>query len=263
MLYPAEEGGCPDADGNGDCRTAAAQTACGLHLLQWTSSFHSRDWHNMPLEDRVTVLERLAALEKKLLYDSAGLMPAAGEDGSHGYVSVIKNHGAPVGGSLVHGHQQIAYSNVIPQRFQLDLTYKQRTGETFSDTLLRETPKTLRIRDYEKAELVVPWFMKRPYCMILALKDTSKKHLCDLEKSEITAVADGLHDAVRALLAIMPGIGRTPAYNITLNNGPGAGLYFEFLPFTQETGGFEQLGLWICQNNPETAAVELRNFLNK
>ena len=41
----------------------------GLHFLQWMSSLHDKDWHNMPLEDRVVVMRRLAALEKKLLAD--------------------------------------------------------------------------------------------------------------------------------------------------------------------------------------------------
>ena len=30
-------------------RTTTAQTAHGLHFLQWTSTYHDRDWHNMPL----------------------------------------------------------------------------------------------------------------------------------------------------------------------------------------------------------------------
>ena len=41
-------------------------SANGYHFLQWTSSYHDRDWHNMPLEDRIIVLERLAALEKQI-----------------------------------------------------------------------------------------------------------------------------------------------------------------------------------------------------
>ena len=41
--------------------------AYGMHFLQWTSSLHDRDWHNMPQEDRIVVLKRMAALEKKLL----------------------------------------------------------------------------------------------------------------------------------------------------------------------------------------------------
>ena len=46
------------------------------------------------------------------------------------------------------------------------------------------------------------------------------------------------------------------------SNGPGAGLYFEFLPYTQETGGFEKLGLWVCQNNPHNVAAQLRETIH-
>ena len=55
---------------------------------------------------------------------------------------------------------------------------------------------------------------------------------------------------------------REVAYNVVTNNGPGAGLCFEFLPYTQEMGGLEHLGLYICQESPATVAAELRWFLS-
>jgi hypothetical protein len=61
---------------------------------------------------------------------------------------------------------------------------------------------------------------------------------------------------------IMPKIGRETAYNVIVNNGPGAGIYFEFLPYTQETGGFEHLGLLLCQGNPGMVAEDVRDFLD-
>ncbi|MDX1616724.1 MAG: hypothetical protein R3300_20625, partial [Candidatus Promineifilaceae bacterium] len=99
----------------------------GLHFLQWTSSLHDCDWHNMTQADRVVVLERLAALECKLLFDDHQLMPPAEpwdpQTKARGYVSIIKNYGAPVGGSLAHGHQQIAYSNIMPRRIHNNWTF--------------------------------------------------------------------------------------------------------------------------------------------
>jgi hypothetical protein len=59
----------------------------------------------------------------------------------------------------------------------------------------------------------------------------------------------------------MPQVGRELAYNVIANNGPGAGLYFEFLPYTQEIGGVEHLGLFVCQELPARAAARLRDLV--
>lgn len=237
----------------------------GLHFLQWTSSFHDRDWHNMPLADRIVVMERLAALEGKLLLESAGLMPRS-DPGSlttptYGYVSIIKNYGSLVGGSLQHGHQQIAFSNVMPRRLHNNWLFLEHEKEAFTAHLLRETPDELVVRDYETAVLLVPYFMRRPYDMMLVLKDYRRQHLFELSAEELSDTAEGWHDAIGLIRAIMPRIGKQLAYNVTTHNGPGAGLYFEFLPYTQETGGFEHLGLWVCQGNPTDAAERLRSLL--
>jgi galactose-1-phosphate uridylyltransferase len=241
--------------------------AYGFHFLQWTSSQHDRDWHNMPLADRVVVMNRLAALEKKLLTGAAGEMPAAqswgDRAGRYGFVSIIKNFGRLVGGSLVHGHQQIGFGNVMPRRFRDNWRFEMNRGELFSAYLLHENPAELSIRDYGSVVLLVPYFMRRPFDMMLLLKDAGKRYLHELTEVEITAVANGWHDAIRAIRWVMPEIGRETAYNVTTHNGPGAGLYFEFLPYTQETGGFEHLGLFMCQENPRNVAARIRDFLNE
>ena len=235
---------------------ASGSLPWGVHLLQWTSSFHDRDWYNMPLEDRRIVLKRLAVLEEKLL------SPAEGAPKER-CVSIMKNYGSPVGGSLVHGHQQIGMSNVMPRRLKLDEEYLQHRGELFADTLLRENPPELTVNDYGAGVLLVPWFMKRPYSMMFFLRDTKKQHLFQLNDKEIDVLADGLRDATAAIMGLMPRIGRLTAYNVTVHNGPGAGLYLEFLPYTQETGGFEHLGLWVCQGNPQAAAEEIRTAVTQ
>lgn len=239
----------------------------GLHFLQWTSSFHDKDWHNMPAADRVIVMERLAALEEKLVHESADLLSTpglpAGESHAGGSVLITKNYGRLVGGSLVHGHQQIALSSVVPRRFDDNLRLEQSRGETFSAYMQRENPQNLTIKDYGPAVLLVPYFMRRPYDMMLLLKDASRQYLHQLEWAEIRAVADGWRDAISVMRAIMPAIGREIAYNILTNNGPGAGLYFEFQPYSQEFGGFEQLGLLICQANPAEVTKHVRRVLAK
>ncbi|UCG22924.1 MAG: hypothetical protein JSW55_12185 [Chloroflexota bacterium] len=239
----------------------------GLHFLQWTSSLHDNDWHNMPASDRIIVMERLAALERKLILDSDGLLagpeaPAAeGQDA--GSVLITKNYGRLVGGSLIHGHQQIALSSVAPRRFDDNRRFEQVQGETFSSYIQRVNPRELTVKDYGPVVLLVPYFMRRPYDMMLLLKNVGRRYLHQLDSTEIGAVADGWRDAIRAMRAIMPAIGRETAYNVLTNSGPGAGLYFEFLPFTQEFGGFEQLGLLICQADPIEAAGRIREILDE
>jgi len=109
--------------------------AYGLHFLQWTSSEHHKDWHNMPLSDCAIVMKRLAVLEKKLVAESGELMPVT-ESGGHGFVLIIKNYGHLVGGSLAHGHQQIAFSNMMPRHIRDNWLFERDRGEPFSAYLL-------------------------------------------------------------------------------------------------------------------------------
>jgi galactose-1-phosphate uridylyltransferase len=244
--------------------------ASGLHLLQWTSSQHDKDWHNMPLRDCVVVMVRLAALEKMLLEGAPELPKVAnfadgpGSEGvPRGFVIIIKNYGRLVGGSLIHGHQQIAFTNVMPRHFHDNWRFTRDHGETFSAHMLRETPTELLVKDYGPAILVVPSFMRRPYDMMLLLKDVSRQYLHELDERELEAVAESWQDGIRAMRAVMPRMGREIAYNVIVSNGPGAGLYVEFLPYTQETGGMEHLGLAVCQELPERAAACLREILSE
>ena len=266
VLYPQQfpESGVPRILET-DASEPAGVLAYGFHFLQWSSSFHDKDWHNMPPADRIVLLNRLAVLERQLLLGVS--VPAASTWGDkvdeyRGFVSIIKNYGRLVGGSIEHGHQQIGFSNVMPRRFQDNRRFKQEREELFSDFLLRKNPAELLIRDYGPAVLLTPYFMRRPFDMMLLLKDTQKCYLHQLTPAETAAIADGWHDAIRFMRWVMPNIGRNMAYNVVTNNGPGAGLYFEFLPYTQETGGFEHLGLFICQDNPEDSAAQAREFLH-
>jgi hypothetical protein len=99
--------------------------------------------------------------------------------------------------------------------------------------------------------------------MALLLRDASKRYLHQLTEAEIGAVAEGWHGAIRAMRLVLAEIGRELAYNAIAHNGAGAGIYFEFLPYTQETGGFEHLGLYVCQQSPKTAALRIRELLGE
>lgn len=240
--------------------------AHGLHLLQWTSSLHDRDWHNLSRQDRIVVMERLSVLEEKLLSGSESL-PKRTERNLKAksfpeqvkvFVSIIKNYGPLVGGSLDHGHQQIALSNVMPRRFRDNLLFEQQRNEPFTSYILRENSSKLLIRDYGSAVLLVPYFMRRPYDLLLVVKDPEKHHLHELSHGQIQDIADGWHDAIRAIIQVMRRMGREAVYNVITNNGPARGVYFDFLPFTQEMGGMEHLGLFVCEQDPEGAAAQIR-----
>jgi galactose-1-phosphate uridylyltransferase len=261
VLYPWE------SEGSASPKKALAggRPAFGLHFLQWTSSIHDKDWHNMPLADRVVVLKRLAVLEHKLLFDAHEYLPrtdgALGERDPSLNVLIFKNAGHLVGGSIAHGHQQVVLSNISSPRLSEDARFEQEHGETFSAYLWSENPHELQLRDYGPARLLVPFFMRRPFDMMLLIKDTHKQYLNQLDEVEVAAVAEGWHDAIRAMRWLLSDLGRQIAYNVIMHNGPGAGLYFEFLPYTQEYGGFEHLGIQPSQGDPRQAAAQLRNLL--
>ena len=266
MLYPTSK----DASASMRSELTAPsdprpEKALGLHLLQWTSSSHDRDWFNMPLQDLTLVMERMGRLEEVLLTGSSEFMPDNQEwgdkPGRRGYVCIIKNWGAPVGGSLAHGHQQIALSRNVPRAFLDNFRFEKREGKQFSQYMLESNPRELELRDYGEAVLAVPYFMKRPCMVMLFVKDSEKRYIHELNKAEQKAVAQGWHDATALFHNLMPRMGRETAYNVMTHNGPGAGLYFEFIPFTQETGGYEQLGLYVCQGNPFDTAAQLREEL--
>ena len=237
----------------------------GFHLVQWSSSVHDQDWHNMAEEDCVIVMSRLAAVENKLLCVAREikekLLPGREQSGDGPYISLIKNAGSAVGGSIEHGHQQVLVSNLAPRRFLENQKFELENGTTFSEHLQVSNPNELLLRDYGGAVLFVSKYMRRPLEMVLALKDTKKSYLHQLDESELLAVSRGWMDGTHVIRKLMPDYGKEIAYNIVAHNGPGAGLYFEFLPYTQEQGGFEQLGLAVCQADPLRTAEQIRVVL--
>jgi galactose-1-phosphate uridylyltransferase len=240
----------------------------GAHFLQWSSNYHDRDWHNMPLSDRSTLLEQLARLEKLLLFPKGGKPEESGKS-PDGYVSIIRNTGAAVGGSLEHGHQQIGWSRRMPGAFAADLNFLKSHGASFADLLAAENPSSLTIREYKAGRLVVPAFMRRPYSLIYLPAGTpagspgesGRSYLHDLSPEETASAAEAIGDTLECYRRLLPRLGKEIAFNFVIHSGPGAGLYIEFLPWVQETGGFEHLGMWVCQGSPEESAETLRSML--
>ncbi|MBN1264639.1 MAG: hypothetical protein JXA25_04050 [Anaerolineales bacterium] len=243
------------------------RNAVGLHFLQWTSSIHDHDWHNMPIGDTSIVMNRLAVLEKQLLTTSTGQMPSTagyGDPANYaGYVSIIKNGGAQVGGSIAHSHQQVIFSNLMPRRIYENWKFFQGAGISFSEHMQHTNPAELLIREYPTAVLLVPAFMRRPGDMLLLVKDSRKRYLHQLSAEELQDVSRGWSDAIAAFHEFMPALNRPIAFNAITLNGPGAGLHFAFLPFTQETGGFEHMGLFVSQMDPYEVAGMIGDILNE
>lgn len=236
------------------------RVAFGFHLLQWTSSQHEKDWHNMPFEDVLVCMQRLSILEKKVLLDSGGYMPMSNEEEKvHGYVSIIKNYGAAAGASLTHGHQQIAFSNIMPQRTYNNLRFFERHGRTFNHYLWEENPESLTVETEGNTRVIVPYFMRRPF-NIIVLPKTKAQHLHQLSNDELIDVTLASQKVIKTLHLLMPKLGREVSFNMAIHTGPNSELYVEFFPVVQLTGGFEQIGLWICQLSPEHAAEQFREL---
>jgi galactose-1-phosphate uridylyltransferase len=259
LAYP-EEAGAEASERN------PGEPSTGLHFLQWTSTRHDRDLDTMPAADVAILLERLGRLEATCLHDSAGAMPPVPDRTGtthHGYFTVIKNVGRMVGGSLVHGHQQMAHTSIRPRRVEENAVFLEGRGEPFARHLLRENPARLTVREYEGgARLVVPWFMRRPLDMILMLDGEEREHLHELTATERLSLGTGLGDMCRAVGDLMPKLGREVAYNLVFHTGPVGALYVEMLPYTQERGGYESAGIVICQGEPFGTAALIREALD-
>jgi galactose-1-phosphate uridylyltransferase len=236
----------------------------GLHLLQWTSSVHDLDWHNMPLDDLVISMRQLAELERKLLQESDGWMPPAEADSdAFGYCSIIKNYGCSAGASQLHSHMQIGFTNIMPQRFYNNWCFQQRHRKTFTQYMFEENAASLTVWETYGVKLIVPYFMRRPYTAMLAVKDTSIQYLHELSDEELRDLTQGISLVIKSLHKFMAGTGMEVSFQFTVQNGPGAGLYVEFFPQTQLLGGFEQLGLWVCQASAAQCAEDYREIIKE
>jgi galactose-1-phosphate uridylyltransferase len=250
MVLPMEVSGTANTGGDTAGTTGLPGPVRGLHLIQWTSSVHTEDWHTMSGPDRLVVISRLARLERRL----AERYP---------FVTIIKNYGHLVGGSLVHGHQQIGATHTEPLRAQSNRDFFRREGRTVAAELNRQARgKGLILREYSTGTLSVHPWMRRPYEMVYTVTDCSHSRLHHLAAGELQDLADALSAGIDIMMKILPRTGRQEAYNVVFNAGPSGshdGLYVEFLPYTQETGGFEHSGLYVCQGTPELCHSVIRS----
>lgn len=253
VTYPFEEG--PEDHLEAPFSKTGHRTR-GVHFLQWPSNLHDKDFHNMRLEDIFVVLKRLCLLEEKLLHSSQSRMPLSHrhpQGDHHGYIGAIKNVGRLVGGSITHGHHQVIHTNIKPGRVEEDERFREVQAQPFSEFILNNNPPEYTIKEYGRAVVfLVPYFMKRPLGAMIIVKDTTKGYLHHLAEEELYSLGAALKDASASIVKLMPGLGRELAYNWIIHEGDIGGMYIEFLPWTQEMGGYEQLGIYLCQGLPCT-----------
>lgn len=245
-----------------------AGSGWGLHFLFWPSNLHERNFRNMEPEAAAEALSRIAILERTLLAggdSGGGPVPTGPErpNGTSGFACLIKNEGAQVGGSIAHDHFQLLYTGAEPIRFREDRLFLERQGEPFSRWLGREAGSGLTAGGSARWTAVVPPFMRRPYDLVLLHTDEDKRYLHQLDRIDLLELSALLAAMFRASDALFARLRRRPAFNLITHNSGSGGLYFEFLPYTQETGGFEQLGLFLSQARPEQAAAFYRQFFDR
>ena len=232
--------------------------AYGVHLLQWSSSVHDHDWHNMPIADVSIGMRRLANLEEKLLKQSSGYMPVSDQNKHlYGYVSIIKNYGSAAGASLTHGHQQIAFSNIMPQRTYNNQRFYQRHNINFSQFLLRENPASLTVAEIGNTRIIVPYFMRRPFNLLI-VPQTAAEHLHEMSPKDSQELDVAIQKTMQVYHCLLESLNKEVSFNMAIHTGPDSQLYVEFFPMVQAMGGFERIGMWICQLSAQKAADQLK-----
>jgi galactose-1-phosphate uridylyltransferase len=247
---------------------ASRASAAGLHFVQWNSTRHDLDLDTMRPTEVEVVLARLAHFEEVLLHDSDAhsRMPTGGRHRGRrlaGWLGLIKNVGAPVGGSLVHGHQQLAHLAIEPRSVARDRRFARRHGRTIDRMLASETPRSLEVARFDGGvRLVVPPYAHRPLDAVILLGRGECSFLHELRPRERHGLAQALGASCRALVRAMPRLGREVSYNLVFHLHPAAGLHVEVLPFTQEVGGYERLGVYLSHATPATSAMLWRESLD-
>lgn len=247
MVYPFPPG---QAEGNR-----------GVHLLQWCSTLHDADIHNMCSHDLDVVFARLAALEEFLLHGKAPGFPRDSED-HFGFAAIMKNRGFKVGGSVEHGHQQIAHLSVLPQRIAEDRDFMEAEGVAFADHLRTAARPDLVVAEFPGgvSALVSP-FMRRPLEAVIVPPRDGGEYLHHLDEAVRNGLAAALREMTGALSLLMEQRNLSFDYNLAFHTGPVGLLYVEILPYTQPYGGFEHLGHFLCQDSPAATARVYRDVL--
>ena len=247
----------------------AAPPLHGVHLVQWSSLRHDGGLTGADAAGAAAIVAQWSAAEEFLLHHADAGFPVsgAGADGlpHRGHCGLVKNRGHRVGGSVEHDHQQALLSNVPFAEPPLSIG--------LADSLLRDATLERTVDSVDGLALtVVPSFMRRPlHAFIVPLapgvspgsppRAQRAGWLHHLPVPARDAFALALARLAHAVSSEMERRAGEPAWNMILHTGPGCAPLLELRPFTQPLGGFEQLGLWLCEERPETSAGRLRDAL--
>ncbi len=225
----------------------------GVHLVHWSALRHGAGLPGADAATAAALLRHLAHAEEFLLHHAPADYPDRG-DGHRGHVGVVKNRGRRVGGSVEHDHQQVL------------LTAQQPAEPTrvagLGPRLLAETPADLVVEHVDGgATILVPPFMRRPLHAFVVPHGDERGWLHHLDGTVLDAVGLALAHLTAAADALMTERHGEPAWNLVAHTGPGVGPLLELRPFTQPLGGYEHLGLYLCEERPATSAGRLREAL--
>jgi hypothetical protein len=222
----------------------------GLHLVHWSTLRHDGGLIGAEPAVATAIFEQLVRAEEWLLHHADDHYPETGE-GHRGHAGVIKNRGRTVGGSVEHDHQQILLSNVP---FAEPPQTRGLRSALLADAVAERT-----VADLDGlATIVVPSFMRRPLHAFIVPAGEDAGWLHHLERPVREALAVATARLTLAISALMAAGGREPAWNLVCHTGAGCGPVLELRPYTQPLGGYEHLGLYICEERPETSAARLR-----
>ncbi len=230
----------------------------GLHLVHWSSLRHEGGLIGADGPTAAALLAQLARAEDFLLHRSGAEFPPSGvgADGlaHRGHAGLIKNRGRRVGGSVEHDHQQILLCN---QPFA-----EPPRSRGLRARLLRDATPALAVDDIDGlARTLVPSFMRRPLHAFIVPASDDAGWLHHLDERVRDACALAIARLTHAVSAAMDAHGQEPAWNLTCLAGEGCGPVFELRAFTQPLGGYEHLGLYLCEERPATSAARLREAL--
>ncbi|MHC4845420.1 MAG: hypothetical protein ACYTCU_04570 [Planctomycetota bacterium] len=225
----------------------------GVHLVHWSSLRHEGGLIGADAATAAALLRHLAAAEEFLLHHADETYPDSGE-GHRGHVGVIKNRGRGVGGSVEHDHQQILLSSApFPEPAQT---------HGLPAALRADADEARTVDDIDGlATTLVPSFMRRPLGAFVVPAGEDAGWLHHMRPETLDACAFAIARLTLAVSVAMATTGGEPAWNLVCHTGPGCGPLFEMRAFTQPLGGYEHLGLYLCEERPETTAGRLREAL--